>query len=66
MDMHVAAYLDLLDCASRAAGHMRFFLSQDKATAKKMFAFHGIRTPYFATSYRGPSNMHTTSLSRLS
>jgi D-alanine-D-alanine ligase len=29
------------------------FLAQDKATAKKMFAFHGIKTPFFASAYRG-------------
>ena len=29
------------------------FLAQDKAVAKKLFAFHGIRTPYFATAWKG-------------
>jgi D-alanine-D-alanine ligase len=29
------------------------YLAQDKALAKKIFAFHGIKTPYFATSYKG-------------
>ena len=53
MDMNIAAYLDLLDMRFTGGGPHAFFLSQDKATAKKMFAFHGIRTPYFATSYRG-------------
>jgi D-alanine-D-alanine ligase len=28
-------------------------LAQDKAVAKKIFAFHGIHTPTFAKSYRG-------------
>jgi D-alanine-D-alanine ligase len=28
-------------------------LAQDKATAKKIFAFHGIHTPVFAKSFRG-------------
>jgi D-alanine-D-alanine ligase len=28
-------------------------LSQDKATAKKIFAFHGIHTPVFAKCFRG-------------
>ena len=28
-------------------------MSQDKAIAKKIFAFHGIKTPFFATAYRG-------------
>ena len=52
-DMNLAAYLDLLGMRYTGAGPHAFFLAQDKAVAKKMFAFHGIRTPYFATSYRG-------------
>jgi D-alanine-D-alanine ligase len=52
-DMNLAAYLDLLGVPYTGAGPHAFFLSQDKAVAKKMFAFHGIRTPYFAMSYRG-------------
>jgi len=52
-DMNIAAYLDLLGMRYTGAGPHGFFLAQDKAVAKKMFAFHGIRTPYFATSYRG-------------
>jgi D-alanine-D-alanine ligase len=52
-EMHVAAYLDLLGLKYTGAGPHATFLAQDKAIAKKMFGFHGIRTPYFATSYRG-------------
>ena len=52
-EMNVSAYLDLLGLPYTGAGPHAHFLAQDKATAKKMFAFHGIRTPYFATSYRG-------------
>src|SRR5512146_389508 len=52
-DMNVAAYLDLLGLPYTGSGPHAYFLAQDKATAKKMFAFHGIRTPYFATAYRG-------------
>jgi D-alanine-D-alanine ligase len=52
-EMQVAAYLDLLGLKYTGAGPHASFLAQDKAIAKKMFAFHGIRTPYFATSYRG-------------
>jgi D-alanine-D-alanine ligase len=52
-DMNLAAYLDLLDCAYTGAGPHALYLAQDKALAKKIFAFHGIKTPYFATSYRG-------------
>lgn len=53
MDMNVAAYLDLLQLPYSGTGPEGLFLGHDKAVAKKMFAFHGIQTPYFATSYRG-------------
>jgi D-alanine-D-alanine ligase len=52
-EMNVSAYMDLLGMPYTGAGPHAHFLAQDKATAKKMFAFHGIKTPYFATSYRG-------------
>ena len=52
-EMNVAAYMDLLGIPYTGAGPHAHFLAQDKATAKKMFAFHGIRTPFFATAYRG-------------
>jgi D-alanine-D-alanine ligase len=52
-EMHVAAYLDLLGLRYTGAGPHASFLAQDKSIAKKMFAFHGIKTPFFATSYRG-------------
>ncbi len=52
-DMNLAAYLDLLDRAYTGAGPHALYLAQDKALAKKIFAFHDIKTPYFATSYRG-------------
>ena len=53
MDMNIAAYLDLVGRAYTGAGPHALYLAQDKALAKKIFAFHGIKTPYFATSYRG-------------
>src|SRR5947199_2600442 len=52
-EMNVAAYMDLLGLPYTGAGPHAHFLAQDKATAKKMFHFHEIRTPYFATAYRG-------------
>ncbi len=52
-DMNIAAYLDLLGRQYTGAGPHSLYLAQDKALAKKIFAFHGIKTPYFATSYRG-------------
>jgi D-alanine-D-alanine ligase len=52
-DMNIAAYLDLLGRPYTGAGPHALYLAQDKALAKKIFAFHGIKTPYFATSFRG-------------
>ncbi len=52
-EMNIAAYMDLLGIRYTGGGPHAHFLAQDKATAKKMFAFHGIKTPYFATAYRG-------------
>lgn len=52
-EMNVAAFLDLLDIPYTGAGPHAHFLAQDKAIAKKMFAFHGIQSPYFATAFRG-------------
>jgi D-alanine-D-alanine ligase len=53
MDMNIAAYLDLLGKPYTGAGPHALYLAQDKALAKKIFAFHHIRTPFFATSYKG-------------
>jgi D-alanine-D-alanine ligase len=52
-EMNVVAYVDLLGLRYTGAGPHGIFLSQDKAIAKKIFAFHGIKTPFFAASYRG-------------
>jgi D-alanine-D-alanine ligase len=52
-DMNIAAYLDLLGRRYTGTGPHGLYLAQDKAIAKKMFGFHGIRTPYFAISYKG-------------
>jgi D-alanine-D-alanine ligase len=52
-DTNVAAYLELLGRRFTGAGAHGLYLAQDKALAKKIFAFHGIHTPYFATVYRG-------------
>jgi len=52
-EMHVAAYLDLLGRPYTGASPQGLYLAQDKALAKKVFAFHGIRTPFFATCYQG-------------
>jgi D-alanine-D-alanine ligase len=52
-DSNVAAFLELLGRRFTGAGARGLHLAQDKALAKKIFAFHGIHTPYFATVYRG-------------
>jgi len=52
-EMHVAAYLDLLGKNYTGAGPQGLYLAQDKKITKKVFGFHGIRTPFFGTCYRG-------------
>jgi D-alanine-D-alanine ligase len=52
-DMHIAAYLELLDKPYTGADPHGLYLAQDKSLAKKVFAFHKIRTPFFAVSYKG-------------
>ena len=52
-EAHVAAFLELLNLRYTGSGPRALFLAQDKALAKKVFAFHGIRTPDFASSFRG-------------
>ncbi len=52
-DTNIAAYLELLGRRFTGAGSHGLYLAQDKALAKKIFAFHGIHTPYFTTVYRG-------------
>jgi D-alanine-D-alanine ligase len=52
-EMHVDAFLDLLEIPYTGAGPHAVILAQDKSIAKKMFAFHGIKSPFFATAWRG-------------
>jgi D-alanine-D-alanine ligase len=52
-EMHVTAFLDMIDIPYTGSGPHAHTLAQDKAIAKKMFAFYGIQSPYFATAYRG-------------
>jgi D-alanine-D-alanine ligase len=52
-EMNVAAYLDLLGRVYTGAGPQALYLAQDKSLAKKLFKFHNIQSPYFATCYRG-------------
>ena len=52
-DFKITAFLDLLGKKYTGTGSHGLMLAQDKAVAKKIFAFHGIHTPTFAKSYRG-------------
>lgn len=52
-DFRIAAFLDLLGKPYTGSGAQGLLLAQDKAIAKKIFAFHGIHTPVFARCYRG-------------
>jgi D-alanine-D-alanine ligase len=52
-DFKIAAYLELLGKRYTGSGPRGLMLAQDKAVAKKIFAFHGIHTPVFAKSFRG-------------
>jgi D-alanine-D-alanine ligase len=53
MDKNIAAYLELLHIPYTGSGPQAHYLAQDKAIAKKIFDFHKIKTPNFATSYKG-------------
>ena len=52
-DFKIAAFLELLGKKCTGTGTNGLMLAQDKAVAKKIFAFHGIHTPTFAKCYRG-------------
>jgi D-alanine-D-alanine ligase len=52
-DFKIAAYLDLIGMKYTGSGAHGLMLAQDKAVAKKIFAFHGVHTPVFAKSFRG-------------
>jgi D-alanine-D-alanine ligase len=52
-DFRIAAFLELLGKNYTGSGTHGLMLAQDKAVAKKIFAFHGIHTPTFARSFRG-------------
>jgi D-alanine-D-alanine ligase len=52
-DFKIAAFLELIGKRYTGSGTHGLMLAQDKAIAKKIFAFHGIHTPVFAKSFRG-------------
>ena len=52
-DFKIAAFLELVGKKYTGAGTHGLMIAQDKAIAKKIFAFHGIHTPTFAKCHRG-------------
>jgi D-alanine-D-alanine ligase len=52
-DFKIAAFMDLIRKNYTGASSHGLMLAQDKATAKKIFAFHGITTPLFGKFLRG-------------
>jgi D-alanine-D-alanine ligase len=52
-DFKIAAFLELLGRNYTGSSTHGLLLAQDKAVAKKIFAFHGIHTPTFAKCFRG-------------
>lgn len=53
LESNVAALLNLMGLRYTGSSPSGLMLAGDKILAKKMLAFHGIRTPRFATVYRG-------------
>src|SRR3954466_16246976 len=53
MDKNIAAFLELVDIPYTGSGPQAHYLAQDKSIAKKIFEFHKVKTPNFATSYKG-------------
>lgn len=53
MEMHFAAYLDLVGKKYTGAGPEGSFLAMDKAVAKKIVRFHELYTPYSAVVNQG-------------
>lgn len=53
LESSVAGLLNLLDLRYTGSSPAGLLLAGDKTLAKKMFAFHGLPSPKFATMYRG-------------
>jgi D-alanine-D-alanine ligase len=53
MEMHFAAFLDLVQKKYTGTGPQGSFLAMDKAIAKKIIRYHGLYTPYAAVVYKG-------------
>ncbi|HXD48086.1 MAG TPA: ATP-grasp domain-containing protein [Gemmatimonadaceae bacterium] len=53
LESNVAALLNLVGCRYTGSSPAGLMLAGDKTLTKKVLGFHGIRTPEFATLYRG-------------
>ena len=53
LESNVAALLNLLDLRYTGSSPAGLVVAGDKTLSKKVLSFHGIRTPEFATVYRG-------------
>jgi D-alanine-D-alanine ligase len=53
MEMHFAAYLDLVGKKYTGAGPHGLFLAMDKTVTKKIIRYHGLYTAYSAVIYKG-------------
>ncbi|HEX6966449.1 MAG TPA: ATP-grasp domain-containing protein [Gemmatimonadaceae bacterium] len=53
LESNVAALLNLLDLRYTGSSPAGLLLAGDKSLTKQVLAFHGIRTPKFATIFRG-------------
>ncbi|MFP5245527.1 MAG: D-alanine--D-alanine ligase, partial [Thermoanaerobaculia bacterium] len=53
MEMHFAAFLDLVEKKYTGAGPQGSFLAMDKAVAKKIIRYHDLYTPYSAVFDKG-------------
>ena len=56
LESNVAALLNLLHLRYTGSSPAGLLMAGDKILTKKMLSFHGIRTPEFATVYRGASD----------
>jgi D-alanine-D-alanine ligase len=53
LESNIAALLNLLDLRYTGSSPAGLLVAGDKTLSKKVLAFHGIKTPEFATVYRG-------------
>jgi len=52
-DLNIPAFMDLVGVKYTGSGPHGLLLAQDKALAKKIVEFHGLKTPFSAVSHRG-------------